>query len=367
MDRSHILVYGMVGDHRGGIETFLLKMNQNMNDNVVFDYVIEEKVCIHEEEIKSRGGLIHFISSRNKHPFNNLIDNFRLLKQLRKSVDTVYFNLSSLSWVFPILFARLFRYKVFVHSHNADFIAANSSIGYRAINFINKRWLHYFKVRRLTCSKPATDFMFMPSDKVEMIYNAINVGRFAYDPDARKRKRAELCVDDNVFLLGFVGRLQFQKNPLYLATIMESIKDVPNVKMIVIGEGDMRPELEAKLRDDNESRVILLGNRTDVNELYQAMDLFLLPSFHEGLPFVAVEAQASGLNCFVSECVTKEIDCIGAVKFLELDKDGAIWRNEIINQINNKAYDRGQLSYKFQESPFDIQREAKRLESLLMN
>lgn len=367
MENYRVLVYGMVGDHRGGIETYLLKMNLNMADNVIFDYVIEENVCIHEDEIKNRGGRIHFIPSRNKYPFKNICSNYKLLKRLRNEVGAVYFNLSSLSWIPPILFARWLHYKVFVHSHNADFIAANSSVGYRVINYINKRWLHHFKVRRLTCSKPATDFMFMPMDKVEMIYNAINVERFSYDPEVRKRKRAELGIDNNVFLLGFVGRLQFQKNPLYLATIMESLKDVSNVEMIVIGEGNMRPDLESKLRDNDESRVILLGNRTDVNELYQAMDLFLLPSMHEGLPFVAVEAQASGLNCFVSEYVTKEIDCIGAVKFLELDKDGAIWRNEIVNQINNVVYDRGQLSYKFQESPFDIRREAKRLENLLIN
>lgn len=363
--KQHLLVYGMVGDHRGGIETYLLKMNKNM-DNIIFDYVIEEKECVHETEILSRGGIIYRIPSRNKFPLKNIIANFKLLMNLRERINIVYFNLSSLSWIFPVLIARLFRYRVFIHSHNADFIAANSSKGYRAVNYINKRWLHFMNVSRLTCSKPATEFMFMSSDKVEMIYNAINVERFAYNPDVRQKKRVELGIPDDIFLLGFVGRLQYQKNPLFLATIMNALKNEHNVRMIVIGDGDMRHVLESKLEEDKEGRVKLLGNRTDVNEFYQAMDLLVLPSFHEGLPYVIVEAQSAGLPCIVSDFVTKEVDFTRKVKFLQLESTARNWASEIMIMLSSEN-DRFAVKSQIAKSSFNIINEAKRLEDILLH
>lgn len=362
-----ILVYGMVGNHRGGIETFLLKMNQNMDEDIIFDYVIEEDECIHEDTIKARGGRIYYIASRNKYPFKNICENCKLLSQLRGEVGAIYFNLSSLSWIFPILIARCFSFSVFVHSHNADYIAANSSLGYRVVNYINKRWLHVLNVKRLTCSKPATDFMFMPSDKVEMIFNAINVERFAYNEEIRKMKRAELGIGEDVFLLGFVGRLQYQKNPLYLIKIMRLLISYPNIELLIVGEGDMRKEMEDIVNKDALKQIHFLGNRVDVNELYSAMDLFILPSFHEGLPFVVVEAQSSGLYCLLSNYITTEVDFTNNVVFLPLEENAENWTRVIMSRSSQRDIDRKSISAKSKESHFNIEREAKRLGKLLTN
>lgn len=354
----------MVGTNRGGIETYLLKMNQNMSENTIFDYVIEEETCLHEEAITSRNGQIHYISARSKKPLNNLRENYKLLKSIKGSVGAVYFNLSSLSWIYPILIARFLEFKVFVHSHNADFIAVNNSLGYRVVNFVNKRLLHFSNVERLTCSKPATDFMFMPSDKVEMIYNAINVERFAFNDNVRKKKRSELSISDDTFVIGFVGRLQYQKNPHYLIKIMKSLTDIPNVCMIAVGDGDMREELEREAIQYDNLRLKFLGNRTDVNELFQAMDLFVLPSLHEGLPYVAVEAQTSGLRCLVSNFVTDEVNFINRVEFLPLDKDATNWKSRILQLLEHRD-DRKQVEECVRKSNFNILNEAIRLECIL--
>ena len=276
----HILVYGMVGNHHGGIETFLLKMNNFMSVDIIFDYVIEENECFYEDDIKKRGGHIYRVPSRNTDPFGNIFENRKLLKNLQRDVEAIYFNLSSLSWIEPIRIARSLKYRVYVHSHNAQFIKNNSSIPYHIVNAINKRRLSSYKdIKRLTCSRPATDFMFMERDKVEMIYNAIYVKDFLFNRESRRKKRQELGIVDTEILIGFVGRLQDQKNPLYLVKIMKSVqKYYSKVKMIIVGDGDMRKVLEKRIGEEGLSTsVMLLGNRTDVNELMQAMDEFVLP------------------------------------------------------------------------------------------
>lgn len=364
----HVLVYGMVGNHRGGIETYLLKMNSFMSKDMVFDYVIEETECLHEEAIASRGGRIYRVPSRNRNPLGNINANRKLLKELKNHINTVYFNLSSLSWIEPIRIAKMLGYRVFVHSHNSQFINSNNSLPYRLVNAINKRRLSTYKgIKRLTCSQPATDFMFMKKDAVEMIYNAIYVKDFLYDEKVRREKRNELGIEEDDFLIGFVGRLQDQKNPLYLPTIMKAVLTRnKRAKMIIVGEGRMRKELEDKIKEYGfNSSMFLLGNRTDVNKLMQAMDVFVLPSLHEGLPYVVVEAQASGLKCFISDGITTEVDVTGSVKFLNLLPDASNWGEAIVTESKSSYNDRKEKGEFMNTTNFNIEREARRLESIL--
>lgn len=364
MEQKRILVYGMVGTNRGGIENFLLKMNSKMSGNTIFDYVVEGTECIHENVIKERGGKVIFIAPRRAMPFRNIFDDYKLLKNQKGNYASVYFNLSSLSWLFPIIIARIFRYRVFVHSHNADFIPANSSWLHKVSNRLNKRLLSFFDIMRLTCSQVASDFMFCPKDTVEMIYNAIDVNQFKYSEVIRKKKREELSIKPDMFVLGFVGRLAHQKNPHYLVKIMESLSTMDNVLMLVCGDGPLRQEVEAETQNELSGKIIFLGNRTDINELYQAMDVFILPSFHEGLPYVVVEAQTAGLICLVSEFVTRQVNYSQNVHFLPISGDIKVWAEEII-KVKESPIDRKAAGVVMESSPFNIDKEAKRLEALL--
>lgn len=364
MEQKRILVYGMVGTNRGGIENYLLKMNSKMTDNTIFDYVVEEASCLHTDVIKKRGGEVVYISSRRKKPLKNIIDNYRLLKRSKEKYCSVYFNLSSLSWIIPIAIARLFKYKVFVHSHNADFIPANSSLLHKITNYLSKRFLSSFNIGRLTCSKLAGDFMFMPSDKVEMIYNAVDVKLFEFNEEVRLKKRKELSIQPDAYILGFVGRLAHQKNPHYLVKIMKALPSLDNIVLLIVGDGPLRQEIEDELDNSLVNHIKFLGNRTDVNELYQAMDVFILPSHHEGLPYVVVEAQTSGLICLVSEFVTREVNYTGNVFFLPINDNANEWV-EAITKAHDIQYSRKDMVKVMESSPFNINREARRLEELL--
>ena len=362
-----VLVYGMVGCNRGGIETFLLKMNQFMSVQTIFDYVIEEDNCLHEDQIKKRGGKVYYITSRSKSPINNIRDNKKLLKEKRNTHEVVYFNLSSLSWIEPIKIAVKLGYRVFVHSHNAEFVSANSDFKHKFINKINKSALSRYHVTRLTCSQPARDFMFNKKDKVEMIYNAIQPKQFLFNQEIRDNIRKQLKVQSNEKIIGFVGRINDQKNPLFIPEIMKGIvKTNENIRMVVIGDGPMKQELISKINDYSlDKYIILLGNVSNVNEYMQAMDIIILPSLHEGLPYVIVEAQTSGLRCLVSDRVTREVNVTGNVIFLPLLDSADNWVKTIISEMDVIDYDRNKWGEFMSETNFNIEKEAIRLETIL--
>jgi len=362
-----VLVYGMVGTNRGGIETYLLKMNQFMTADTIFDYVIEEQSCLHQDVIKMRGGNIYYITSRTKSAIKNICDNKKLLQALKNTHEAVYFNLSSLSWIEPVKIAVKLGYRVYVHSHNAEFIAANSGFLHRIANAINKERLSKYKLNRLTCSKPARDFMFKTQDKVEMIYNAIQPEQFIFNKEIRNRIRNERGIQESDKVIGFVGRLNDQKNPLFLPEIMKKIVEKrSNVKMWIIGDGPMRDMLSNKISKLSlASSVQMLGNVKNVNEYMQGMDMIILPSFHEGLPYVIVEAQTSGLRCVVSEYVTKEVDATGNVAFLPLLESADNWAEYICSELDNSQTSREKWGAYMSTTNFNIENEALRLEKIL--
>ena len=104
--------------------------------------------------------------------------------------------------------------------------------------------------------------------------------------------------------------------------------------------------------------IILLGNRNDVDRIYQAMDVFVLPSQYEGLPVVGVEAQASGLPCILSDRMTSETKMSKNVCFLSIDKGVRIWTDEILKHKNNK---RKETIDVIRENGFDISQQGNRL------
>ena len=114
--------------------------------------------------------------------------------------------------------------------------------------------------------------------------------------------------------------------------------------------------------DDN---VKFLGQRNDANELYQAFDVFLLPSLYEGLPVVGVEAQASGLLCYLSDEMTKETKVLNTTKFMSLNNTAEEWASNILNDI--KCYERLDTSLEMTNKNFNIKEEVKKLEEYYMS
>lgn len=80
-----------------------------------------------------------------------------------------------------------------------------------------------------------------------------------------------------------------------------------------------------------EDCVILVGLRSDIPQLLQSFDVFMLPSFYEGMPLSVLEAQAAGLPCFISNCITKDVEIGEDVMSLSLQNTPRIWAKYIID------------------------------------
>lgn len=192
----------------------------------------------------------------------------------------------------------------------------------------------------IACSDDAGRFLF-GSRPFTVINNGIPLEQFAYDSESRKLLRSELGIKETDPVVGCVGRLVKQKNfPFAVRVFAKFHEAFPDAKMLILGDGDDREELEGIISSEHLSNVVILaGVREDINKLYSVMDVFFMPSLYEGLPVSAVEAQAAGLPCMYSDNVPRETDITGTGTFLSLDADIDKWTKTLEN-----AFNRGRLT-----------------------
>lgn len=357
-----ILVYGCAGHLYGGIESFLLNMNEHMSKDCIFDYIVIGDICLHKERIQKRGGNIFHIPSPKKNPFKHISMLWKILKNQRKQTDILYFNLYSDAYILPIWMAKLCGYKVILHAHNNG-LQSKGRI-YSLLHNIGKNLLKLGKYIRWTNSIISAKYMFGEKIKAEIIYNAIVPEKFRFNPVIREKVRKELNAD-NGYIIGFVGRLESQKNPLFLLNIFnEVLKKRSDAILWIAGEGSLKKSMDEKIKTLNiENKVKFLGHRNDINQLMQGMDVFILPSLFEGLGIVLIEAQAAGLNCIASNTVAMETKITENIEYISLNESAKAWAGHCIKpEIGTEK--RLKANDKIQKSAFNIKNEAARMEQL---
>lgn len=264
-------------------------------------------------------------------------------------------HLHSSSKNYPILkYAKKYNIpKRIVHSHNVDF-QTTSKIK-KIVGNVFKIPLKKYSTDFFACSVMAGEWLFgkriTQSNKFKVIHNAVDYEKFKFCDKSRRKIRREFNINDNTIVYGNIGRLSNQKNHKFLIDIFFEIKKLNhNVKLFLVGTGELENEIKNKVkRLDLSKDVIFAGFRNDVNEVIQAMDVFLMPSLHEGLPVVGIEAQASGLPCFMSKkVITPEVKIANNVQFISLEKTPREWaniiekaslkRNNNLNFFKNEKY-----------------------------
>lgn len=184
---------------------------------------------------------------------------------------------------------------------------------------------YHYASRVIGCGRLAGERVFgkwnMRRPRALVLPNAIDTQKFAFDEALRRQVRTELGLDGN-YVLGMVGRLSPEKNPGYAVELLPRILEtIPEAVLVMAGNGPEEDSIRQKIQTLGlEERVQLLGRRSDVHRLYQAFDVFLLPSYTEGYPVAAVEAMASGLPVLLSDAVTDELQFGTAVEYLPLKR-----------------------------------------------
>lgn len=188
---------------------------------------------------------------------------------------------------------------------------------------------------RLACSEDAGKFLF-GSKPFTVIRNGIPIEQFAYDTGINSALRAEYGIPMDAAVIGCVGRMVKQKNyPFAVKVFAQFLRKRPDAKLVFIGDGTDRAELEQAIHDEGvTSFVLLLGVREDINRLYSMLDVFFMPSLYEGLPMSCVEAQASGLPCVYSTDVPHESDITQTGLFVDRTADISQWVTALERAMN---------------------------------
>lgn len=217
------------------------------------------------------------------------------------------------------------------------------------------------------CSELAGRWLFgdktFEQGKVTIINNAIDLSKFKYDEKIRKEKRKELNINDDTLVVGHIGRFVAQKNHTFLIDVFNELhKKEKNSILLLIGQGPLMDEVKQKVETLGISESVkFLGQRDDVNELYQVFDVFLLPSLYEGLPVVGVEAQATGNLCILSNSMTQETKILDTTKFISLDMKTEEWVSIILD--NYSKFKKHDTTDEITKNNFNIKKETSELEN----
>ena len=241
----------------------------------------------------------------------------------------VHSHLDSLS-ALPLSIAKKMSVPVRIaHSHTNSFDKNYKEY----IRGITKKLIKYFATDFAGCSEESIRFMFGDNiNNYQIMNNAIDINKFKFDTQKRKEIRKFLNIDKDTFVLGHVGRFNYPKNHEFLIDMFNEVyKKNKNAVLLLVGDGDGRSVIEEKVKNLKlDNNVKFLGIRSDIHELMQAMDVFVLPSLYEGLGIVLIEAQAAGLPCITSKDVVPNIVKItNNLYFLPLSAGAITWANAI--------------------------------------
>mgnify|MGYP004510592227 CR=1 FL=1 len=350
----------------GGVESVVMNYYRHIDrSKIQFDFICDEdSTNIPYDEINSLGGKVILIP-----PYQKVIKYHNELKKVLKdgNYKIVHSHINTLS-VFSLWAAKSAGVPIRIaHSHSTTNKKEKKK---NLMKQVLKHFSKVFATDYMCCSELAGRWLFGDKEydkgNVYLLNNAIDLDKFKYDENIRKEKRKELNISDDTLVIGHVGRFVEQKNHRFLIDIFNEVhKERENSILLLAGQGPLMDEIKEKVSGLglNES-VRFLGQRNDIDTLYQVFDAFVLPSLYEGLPVVGVEAQATGLFCILSDDMTMETKVIDTTKFLSVKISPDVWANNILNMWND--YKRKNTQNEIRNNNFDIKMEAENLEKKYM-
>lgn len=323
-------------DRNSGVCSVVLNYWRNLDrKKTTWDFMVNEEPSVEFRQIiEDSGSQIYVMPSLKG---KNILNYIRLLYKFfhnNNSYQIVHGHIPNAA-LFYLGIAKIKGIPIrILHSHNAMasdkfFRRLRNRILFLAIPFVANQYA--------ACSQKAGQFLFghrtNKAKEIKLFPNAIEVELFRFNLSIRDTMRKTLQLE-NCFVVGHVGRFSEQKNHKFLLNIFQKILDKkPNAKLILIGDGECRPQAEVLAHKLNlDQHVRFCGQQQNISSYYQVMDAFLLPSLFEGLPVVGVEAQASGLPCFFSDTITQEAVVGGDVHFIPLTYPPQKWADIVLSK-----------------------------------
>ena len=347
----------------GGIESVVMNYYRFIDRRKVqFDFAVSKDSRLPQsDEIKRLGGSIYQLP-QVLHPGKYIAALMDILRE--RSYQVVHCHMNTLS-VLPLLAAYLAGTRVRIcHNHTT----AHFKEGLRTVVKYGLRPLcKWFATDYFACGEYAGRWMYgnrcFDAGNVYVMRNAIDTQRFQFEPAKRERVRNELGIADK-FVIGHIGRFMYQKNHAFLVDVFyEVYQRRKDAVLLLVGEGELLGRIRDKVqRMGIADAVIFYGSSRDTGELYPAMDLFCLPSFYEGVPVVAIEAQGNGLPVLVSDKVSQEAKLQNDYMIVPLSLPAGVWAVKALSDREcGRMRERGFSEVR--EAGFSIQSEAVNLQT----
>lgn len=365
---KQINVLQLVSPDFGGIESYVFSHYQYMNrQKIHFDFLTQNRALEGAEQYRQFQYHVHLL-----HQTANQ-DRDLFVRQMRELLSSGYdvLHLNNCFWT-GFLLEELAKEagirKVIVHSH-ASFIDEPDDEKraqlLRRHEEVKRAFTPDLATDFWACSWKAADWLFGPQisrDQIRIMKNAIEIEKYQFDSRKRERVREELGVGD-AMVLGTTGRLAYSKNQSFLIDVFADFyRSHPNSRLMILGDGELRGELEEQIRKSGlENVVLLLGWKNNAEDYLQAMDVFLLPSRFEGLGIAVIEAAAAGLPCLVSDQVPEDAAVTEHVRHLPLEIPA--W-TAALEEASQLRLDRRDGAGAVRAAGYDIRRQAKVLEAL---
>ena len=355
-----VLIVNTLGLHYEGITSVIYNFISNMDrSGMQIDFIAFEGMSPELKKSFEVLGNIIITPKRKKDVKGYIAALNKILADGGYDIIHIHGNSGTMS-IETVLAKRYKIKKIIVHCHNTT---CNHPV-------VNKMLIPLMKSTStdlLSCSKASGKWLYGNS-KYTVMNNAVKLDRFAYDPQVRSECRKELGIDVE-FVVGNIGHFHEQKNHTFLIDIFSELhKMYSNCKLLLVSDGPKLAEIKEKVKSlCLTDYVIYAGRRSDPQRLYQAMDIFVLPSLWEGLPVVMLEAQAAGLPLLVSDTVTTDAKCCKTTHYKSLADGAKSWAEEILRMKNVLSSRNINAQKDVAEHGFDIVEEANKLRTIYLS
>lgn len=346
----------------GGKKNLIMEYYRHIDrTKVQFDFICDsDSQAIPKEEIETLGGRVYVIT-----PYQQIIRNMMDMRRLFKANNyRIVHAFNSTMNLFPMFVAKLCRVPVRISeslsmAHAGDW---KTSIK-RILRPMSKWFANYYMACGKDCGRWQFGDKLYNAGKVEVFKTVINSDFNAFNPELREKTRKKYGWEKKI-VIGHIGRFTAQKNSVHMIEIFGAVarKD-SNAVLCLIGDGELRRAMFDKIHELKiESQVAYFGRREDIQQFYNAMDCFILPSLYEGLPVVGLEAEASGLPVFFSTEVTREANACELGHFIGLEESVDDWADEILEGCKNNMQIRRSYAKEIRDAGFESSTEALRLQ-----
>lgn len=319
---------------QGGAETMVMNYYRALDKTKYqFDFLVNrQERGFYDDEIESMGGHIYRafpIRPWTYFRYFRWLDNF--FKEHHDYIAVHGHILENSGFIHK--YAKKYGItRCISHSH-AAFTGIDLRYPFRVFG---KYFIRKYSTINLACGEKAGKYLY-GGIKFELMNNAIATEEFTFNRVLRDKVRSELGIGDKI-VIGEVARLAFPKNQKFLVEVFaELLKQKPNAFLLLVGDGVDKQDINNQISDLGiQENTMILSKRSDVNELLQAFDVFVMPSIFEGLPVSVIEAQAAGLPCVLSNTIDKNTDITGNVTFVSLEVRKQEWVRVILSAAGNK-------------------------------